>query len=72
MEQWHQTARYLLRKEPKEGAEEASWHELRNIPRRTEDLATVDTPITRRELEPTTDFLSLVKRNVWVLSVFWT
>ncbi len=32
---------YLLRIEPKEGAEEASWRELRNIPRRTEDLATV-------------------------------
>ena len=52
---------YLLRTEPKEGAEEASWRELRNIPRRNEDLATVDTPITRRELEPTSDFLSLLK-----------
>ena len=52
---------YLLRNEPKEGQEEASWRELRNIPRRNEDLAAVDTPITRRELEPTTDFLSLLK-----------
>ncbi len=51
---------YLLRIEPKDGAEEASWRELRNIPRRTEDLATVDSPITRRELQPTTDFLSLL------------
>jgi len=41
---------YLLRIEPKEGEEEASWRELRNIPRRTEDLATVDSPITRSEL----------------------
>lgn len=52
---------YLLRVEPKEGEEEASWRELRNIPRRTEDLATVDSPITRSELEPTTDFLSLLR-----------
>lgn len=52
---------YLLRIEPKEGAEEAAWRELRNIPRRAEDLATVDSPITRCELEPTTDFLSLLK-----------
>lgn len=52
---------FLLRTEPKEGQEEASWRELRNIPRRTEDLATVDSPITRKELEPTTDFLSLLR-----------
>jgi len=52
---------FLLRIEPKEGQEEASWRELRNIPRRTEDLATVDSPITRKELEPTTDFLSLLR-----------
>ena len=52
---------YLLRIEPAEGQEGASWRELRNIPRRTEDLATVDSPITRRELEPTTDFLSLLR-----------
>ena len=52
---------YMLRIEPKEGEEEATWRELRNIPRRTEDLATVDTPITRAELEPTTDFLSLLR-----------
>lgn len=48
---WSNGARphvYLLRIEPKENQEEASWRELRNIPRRTEDLATVDSPITRK------------------------
>jgi len=52
---------YLLRIEPQENQEEASWRELRNVPQRTEDLATVDSPITRKELEPTTDFLSLLR-----------
>jgi type I restriction enzyme M protein len=52
---------YLLRIEPNNGVEEPNWRELRNIPRRTEDLATVDSPITRSELEPATDFLDLLK-----------
>ena len=52
---------YLLRTEPKPGEEEAEWRELRNIPSRTEKLADVDTPLTRKELEPVTDFLSILK-----------
>lgn len=52
---------YLLRNEPKQGQEEASWRELRNIPRRTEELTDVDSPITRGELEPVADFLSILK-----------
>ena len=51
---------YLLRIEPKEGAEEATWRELRNIPSRTEQLSDVDTPIARKELEPVTDFLGIL------------
>jgi type I restriction enzyme M protein len=52
---------YLLRIEPKEGEEEATWRELRNIPAKTEKLADVDTPITRKELEPLSDFLGILK-----------
>jgi type I restriction enzyme M protein len=52
---------YLLRLEPKEGQEEASWRELRNIPAQSEDLATVDSPVTRADLEPVTDFLSILR-----------
>ena len=52
---------YLLRIEPKEGEEEASWRELRNIPAKNEKLADVDNPITRKELEPLTDFLSVIR-----------
>lgn len=52
---------YLLRIEAKEGEEEATWRELRNIPRKSEDLAAVDSPITRRDLEPITDFLSILQ-----------
>jgi type I restriction enzyme M protein len=52
---------YLLRIEPKEHQEEAHWRELRNVPTKTEELADVDFPITRAELEPVTDFLSLLK-----------
>lgn len=52
---------YLLRNEPKAGEEEASWRELRNIPAKTEKLADVDNPITRKELEPLTDFLSVIR-----------
>ena len=51
---------YLLRIEPHEGKEEPTWRELRNIPSRTEDLAAVDSPITRSDLEPVTDFLSIL------------
>lgn len=52
---------YLLRLEPKEGEEEPQWRELRNIPKKNENLSDVDTPITRKELEPVKDFLSIVK-----------
>lgn len=52
---------YLLRNEPKTGEEEATWRELRNIPGKTEKLADVDNPITRKELEPLTDFLSVIR-----------
>lgn len=53
---------YLLRIEPKEGEEEATWRELRNIPSRRESLSDVDTPITRKDLEPVTDFLSILRQ----------
>lgn len=52
---------YLLRNEAKEYDEETKWKELRNIPRRNETLADVDSPITRKELEPVKDFLSIIK-----------
>lgn len=52
---------YLLRIEPREGEEEANWRELRNIPAKKENLSDVDTPITRKELEPVSDFLSILK-----------
>ncbi len=52
---------YLLRVEPQEGEEEATWRELRNIPSKTERLEDVDTPITRKELVPVTDFLAILK-----------
>lgn len=53
---------YLLRVEPKDGEEEATWRELRNIPSKNEKLEDVDTPITRRDLEPVTDFLSVLRQ----------
>ncbi|MCD6664253.1 MAG: N-6 DNA methylase [Comamonas sp.] len=52
---------YLLRIEPTETREEADWRELRNIPRRTENLDDVDSPITRKELAPVTDFLDILR-----------
>lgn len=52
---------YLLRIEPKEGEEEPQWRELRNVPNRNEDLGAVDSPITRQELEPATDFLGILR-----------
>lgn len=52
---------YLLRIEPNEHSEDPTWRELRNIPRRTEQIADVDSPITRGELEPVQDFLSLFR-----------
>lgn len=52
---------YLLRMEPKEGEEEPGWRELRNIPSKGEELADVDTPITRGELEPVKDFLGILR-----------
>ncbi|SEJ05374.1 N-6 DNA methylase [Frateuria terrea] len=52
---------YLLRVEPKEGEEEASWRELRNIPSAGEDISSVDKPITRKQLEPVSDFLSILR-----------
>lgn len=52
---------YLLRIEPTESREEPDWRELRNIPRRTEKLDDVDSPITRKELSPVTDFLDILR-----------
>lgn len=52
---------YLLRIEPKEGEEEANWRELRNVPAKNEKIADVDTPITRKELEPVNDFLGILR-----------
>nr|WP_325305137.1 N-6 DNA methylase [uncultured Oscillibacter sp.] len=52
---------YLLRTEPKPDEEEVKWRELRNIPGKNEKLSDVDNPITRKELEPLTDFLSVVR-----------
>ena len=52
---------FLLRIEPNEHQDEASWRELRNIPAASEDLADVDTPITRKQLEPASDFLSIMR-----------
>lgn len=52
---------FLLRVEPKEGGEEPSWRELRNIPSAGEDLSAVDKPITRKQLEPVSDFLSILR-----------
>ncbi len=52
---------YLLRNNPKHPGEEADWRELRNIPGKSEQLADVDTPLLRSDLEPTTDFLSVVR-----------
>lgn len=52
---------YLLRIEPTETKEETDWRELRNIPRRTEKLDDVDSPITRKELAPVTDFLDILR-----------
>jgi type I restriction enzyme M protein len=54
---------YLLRINPKRAGEEPDWRELRNIPGKTEQLADVDTPLLRRDLEPTTDFLSVVRES---------
>ncbi|KVA09512.1 hypothetical protein WI41_13395 [Burkholderia latens] len=52
---------YLLRIEPTETREEPDWRELRNVPRRTERLDDVDSPITRKELAPVTDFLDILR-----------
>lgn len=52
---------YLLRTEPTGDVEETSWRELRNIPSKNEKLSDVDNPITRKELEPLNDFLSIVR-----------
>ena len=52
---------YMLRIEPKEGEEEATWRELRNIPRKNENLDDIDNPITRKELVPVSDFLSVIE-----------
>jgi type I restriction enzyme M protein len=52
---------YLLRIEPKPGEEEPRWRELRNVPAKNEKLADVDTPITRKELDPVHDFLAILK-----------
>lgn len=52
---------YLLRMEPTAAQEEATWRELRDIPKRTQELADVDTPILRSELVPVKDFLSVMR-----------
>lgn len=52
---------YFLRIAAKEHEEEATWRELRNVPRKNETLADVDSPITRADLEPTKDFLSIIR-----------
>lgn len=52
---------YLLRVEPNEDQESATWRELRNIPGAGEDLSSVDKPITRGQLEPVKDFLSILR-----------
>lgn len=52
---------YLLRNEASGTEEDVTWRELRNIPGKNEKLADVDNPITRKELEPITDFLSVVR-----------
>lgn len=52
---------YLLRIEPTGAKEEPDWRELRNIPRKTEKLDDVDSPITRKELVPVTDFLDILR-----------
>lgn len=51
----------LLRVEPKEFEEEATWRELRNIPSAKETLSDVDNPITRADLRPVDDFLSILR-----------
>lgn len=55
------THAYLLRINPKVAGEEPDWRELRNVPGKSEKLADVDTPLLRKELEPTTDFLSVIR-----------
>lgn len=52
---------YLLRIEPTEAKELPDWRELRNIPRRTEKLDDVDSPITRKEMAPVVDFLDILR-----------
>lgn len=52
---------YLLRIKPGENSEEATWRELRNVSRKSEQIADVDYPITRGELEPVIDFVSLFR-----------
>ena len=52
---------YLLRIEPQGSEEGATWRELRNIPQKKESLDVVDTPITRSDLEPVSDFLSILR-----------
>lgn len=52
---------YLLRIEPTEVKEEADWRELRNIPRKSERLDDVDSPITRKEMSPVVDFLDILR-----------
>ena len=52
---------YLLRIEPTTTGEKPEWRELRNIPSRTEELSDVDSPITRKDLSPAKDILSIVR-----------
>ncbi len=52
---------YMLRIEPTEHEEEATWRELRNIPGSKETLGDVDNPVTRADLAPVDDFLSILR-----------
>lgn len=52
---------YMLRIEPSEHEEEATWRELRNIPTAKESLSDVDSPITRADLAPVDDFLAILR-----------
>lgn len=52
---------YLLRIEPTDHTETVEWRELRNIPTQNETLTDVDNPITRADLSPVEDMLSIVK-----------
>ena len=51
----------LLRIEPTALSEKILWREIRNIPAKNENLEDVDNPITRSDLHPVADFLSILR-----------